>query len=87
MENQNNMIRFLDLKKINQKFKYDFEKSFLKILDSGWYINGESCSNFEKEFAKYCGTKFCVGCNGLDALKLIFNAYIEIENLKKEMKC
>lgn len=78
------MIRFLDLKKINQKYKYDFEKSFFKTLDSGWYIKGENCSNFEKEFAKYCGTKFCIGvANGLDALKLIFTAYIEIGKLKK----
>jgi dTDP-4-amino-4,6-dideoxygalactose transaminase len=78
------MIRFLDLKKINHNYKHDLEKVFFNTIDAGWYINGKKCYNFEKEFAKYCGTKFCVGvANGLDALTLILAAYLEVGKLKK----
>ena len=47
-----------------------------KVLNSGWYINGSFVEQFEKEFASYVGTKFCIGVgNGLDALTLILKAY------------
>ncbi|MDX1950166.1 MAG: DegT/DnrJ/EryC1/StrS family aminotransferase [Rickettsiales bacterium] len=66
------MIKFLDLKKINDRYKKDFLKTSAKILDSGWYILGKNVAEFEEEFAKYCGTKYAIGvANGLDALILI----------------
>lgn len=47
-----------------------------KVLHSGWYILGSSVKDFEKEFAGYCGTDYCVGvANGLDALELIIHGY------------
>ena len=50
-----------------------------RVIDSGWYIQGKECKSFEKEFADYCGTKYCIGvANGLDALTLIFRAYKEL---------
>jgi dTDP-4-amino-4,6-dideoxygalactose transaminase len=76
------MIKFLDLHKINQRFEKAFQKKFQHFLDSGHYILGKEVTVFETDFAKYCGTKYCVGVsNGLDALMLIFKAYLELEKL------
>ncbi|WP_010136948.1 DegT/DnrJ/EryC1/StrS family aminotransferase [Ochrovirga pacifica] len=77
------MIKFLDLQKINQRFQEEFKQNFDVFLETGWYINGNQVNQFEKEFAKYCGTDFCVGVgNGFDALKLILKAYIELGKLE-----
>ena len=77
------MIKFLDLHKINQSYEEAFKKQFATMLESGWYILGNSVKQFEGEFAQYCGTKHCIGvANGLDALILIFRAYKEIGKLK-----
>ncbi len=68
------MIKFLDLYKINSRF--DIEGRIKEVLDSGWYIKGVQNEIFEKNFAKYIGSKHCIGCaNGLDALNLIIKAY------------
>lgn len=76
-------IPFLDLKQINQPYKEVFEKKFSAFLDSGYYILGNSVREFEKEFARYCETNFCIGTgNGLDAIKLIFRAYMEMGRLQ-----
>lgn len=78
------MIKFLDLKKINEAHKEELKKCFNRVLDSGWYINGKELAEFESNFAKYCDSSFCVGtANGLDALTLIFRAYIELGRLKE----
>ena len=69
------MIPFLDLKQINKRFEKEFEAQFSDFLNSGSYILGDAVLSFEKSFAKYCGTSYCVGVsNGLDALILIFKA-------------
>jgi dTDP-4-amino-4,6-dideoxygalactose transaminase len=78
------MIKFNDLKKINGRFEKDFHKEFQSLLESGWYISGQKQLEFEKNFASYCGTKFCVGVgNGLDALTIILKAYTEMGKLSK----
>jgi len=78
------MIKFLDLHKINQPFEGLFQEKFKKFLDKGWYILGEEVQVFEKNFASYCGTKHCIGVgNGLDALVLIFKAYLQLGKLQK----
>ena len=78
------MIKFLDLHKINESYKADFEKSFTSFLDSGHYILGSQVSTFESNFATFCNAKHCIGvANGLDALTLIFRAYIQLGKLKK----
>lgn len=70
------MIPFLDLQKINARFEKQFQNEFESFLDSGYYILGTRVTAFEKEFAAYCGTAHCVGVgNGLDALRLILEAY------------
>jgi len=71
-----NKIKFLDVKEINLRYKDEFTQEFQKFINSGNFILGKNVENFEKEFSKYCGSKFCVGvANGLDALKLILIAH------------
>jgi dTDP-4-amino-4,6-dideoxygalactose transaminase len=73
------MIKFLDLQKINNIYQQELKDACSRVIDSGWYIRGKECDAFEKEFAEYCGTKYCVGvANGLDALILIIRAYKEL---------
>ena len=70
------MIKFLDLHKINERFRVEIDKRIKSVIDSGWYLLGEQGKTFEKNFAEYCGVKHCIGCaNGLDALNLIIRAY------------
>ena len=70
------MIKFLDLKKINERFRPELDAATKRILDSGWYLLGKEVEKFEQDFAAYCGTKHCIGvANGLDALKLIIKGY------------
>ena len=69
------MIKFLDLKKINERFRGEMDVATKRVLDSGWYLLGKECEAFENEFASYCGVKHAIGCaNGLDALKLVVKA-------------
>lgn len=77
-------VRFLDLQAINLKYERLLQAAFNQVLQSGWYILGESVSRFEKEFAAYCGVKHCVGVgNGLDALILILEAYKVLGELQE----
>ena len=70
------MIKFLDLYKINERYRQEIDTRIKKVIDSGWYILGNECRTFEENFAKYVGTKHCIGCaNGLDALNLIIKGY------------
>lgn len=73
------MIKFLDLQKVNMLHQQEIEERLLKTFRSGWYLLGEEVKQFEKNLSAYIGTKHAIGtANGLDALRLIFNAYIEI---------
>ncbi len=78
------MIKFLDLKQINQAYENDFGNKFRKFISNGFYINGKEVKQFENNFAKYCQTSFCIGTgNGLDAIRLIFEAYKILGKLKE----
>lgn len=73
------MIPFLDLKVINKQYRSELLEAITRVVDSGWYVLGNEVKQFEKEFAKYCETKYCLGvANGLDALILILRAYKEL---------
>jgi dTDP-4-amino-4,6-dideoxygalactose transaminase len=73
------MISFLDLKGLNAQHRAELIKACTRVIDSGWYIQGSECKEFDKEFAEYCGTKYAIGvANGLDALILILRAYKEM---------
>ena len=61
------------------KYADEIHAAVARVIDSGWYLQGEENKRFESEYAIYIGTKYCIGCaNGLDALILIFRAYIEM---------
>ncbi|WP_324208494.1 DegT/DnrJ/EryC1/StrS family aminotransferase [Flavobacterium sp.] len=78
------MIPFLNLKKINQPFETALQEKMKQFLEGGWYILGSEVKTFEVDFANYCGAKYCVGVgNGLDALVLIFKAYIQLGKMQK----
>lgn len=65
------MIDYENLGKLNMPFIEKYKERFCAILNKGWFVLGEELSLFEKEFAEYCGSKYCVGvANGLDALTL-----------------
>lgn len=78
------MIKFLDLQKINEPFQEAFQVKLNEMLREGWFILGKETVLFEQNFAKYCQTKHAIGVgNGLDALILIFKAYLHLGVLKK----
>jgi len=78
------MIKFLDLHAINERYKTAFKNRFDHFLSEGHYILGSEVSAFETNYANYCNTQYCIGvANGLDALTLIFRAYIQLGKLKK----
>lgn len=78
------MVKFLDLKKINFRYEAELKAAYDEVIESGWYILGRQVKKFETEFAAYCGTEHCIGvANGLDALRLIMNAYIELGVMKE----
>lgn len=77
------MIPFLDLNGLNAQYRAELIEACTKVIDSGWYVQGNEHKEFEKEFAQYCGTKHAVGVgNGLDALILILRAYKEMGKMK-----
>ena len=73
------MVEFLSLKKVTEKYADEIHAAVTRVVDSGWYLQGEENKKFEKNFSKFIGAKYAVGCaNGLDALIWIFRAYIEM---------
>ena len=78
------MIKFLDLQKLNAQYHDEFQLKLKLVVDTGWFILGNEVKVFEHNFASYCGSKHCIGVgNGLDAMVLIFKAYIEMGVLSK----
>ena len=76
-------IPFLLLHDVTAKYKDEIHEAVLRVVDSGWYLQGKENELFEKHYAEYIGTKHCIGCaNGLDALIWIFRAYIELGVMK-----
>lgn len=73
------MIKFLDLQKINLLHQNAIEERMLNVFRSGWYLLGNEVKAFEQNLAHYLGVKNVIGvANGLDALRLIYRAYIEL---------
>ena len=72
-------IPFLSLKDVTAKYADEIHEAVLRVVDSGWYLQGKENELFEQHYAEYIGSKHCIGCaNGLDALIWIFRAYIEM---------
>lgn len=78
------MVRFLDLKKINETFQPALDDAVLRVVSSGRYLLGKEVESFEREYSDFIGTEYAVGCaNGLDALTLILKSYIELGVMKR----
>ncbi len=77
------MIKFLDLKGVTNKYSDELHEAVNRVVDSGWYLQGNENKTFEENYAKYIGSDYCVGVgNGLDALIWIYRAYIELGVMK-----
>lgn len=73
------MIKFLDLQKITAQYSQEIHEAVDRVVDSGWYLQGNENDRFELSYSQYIGTKYTIGCaNGLDALIWIYRAYIEM---------
>ena len=73
------MIKFLDLKRVTELHGNEIQEAARQVIESGWYLQGEVTHRFEQHYAEYIGTEHCVGvANGLDALTLIYRAYMEM---------
>ena len=78
------MVKFLDIQGINAQYASELKQAASEVIDSGWYLKGERVDLFEKNLAKYIGVKHAIGvANGLDALRLILRAYIELGFMKE----
>ena len=65
------MINFGRLDIMHNRIKKELNNAIERVIGNSYYINGPYLEEFEKEYAKYCGAKYCVGVgNGLDGLKL-----------------
>jgi dTDP-4-amino-4,6-dideoxygalactose transaminase len=73
------MIKFLDLQKINAQYADELKKAASDVIDSGWFLMGERLTSFENKLSDFIGVQHTVGlANGLDALRLILKAYIDM---------
>lgn len=71
-------IPFLDLKAVNARLRDELVAATTRVIDSGWYLLGEEVDAFEKEFTDWTGANETIGVsNGLMALKLVLDAWIE----------
>lgn len=68
-------VPFVDLKPMHNEIDKKLHEAFDAVLNSSIFIQGQQCAEFEKEFANYVGTSYCVGvATGLDALTLSLRA-------------
>ncbi|TCL42568.1 DegT/DnrJ/EryC1/StrS family aminotransferase [Harryflintia acetispora] len=68
-------VPFSDFSPMHGEIRNKMIDTFVKVYDANWFIGGQYCDKFEKDFARFCGTSHCIGCgNGLDALHMILLA-------------
>lgn len=77
-------MKFQDLQKINARYAEELKRVAAEVIDSGWYLCGERVAAFERDLSAYLGVPHVVACgNGLDALRLILRAYIEMGKVQE----
>ena len=77
------MIPFISLQQRTRLHADEINKAVTEVVNSGWYLLGQKLEQFEREYAEYIGTHHCIGVsNGLDAITLIYRAYIEMGRLQ-----
>lgn len=73
------MIKLYDLQRITHEHADEYKAAMARVIDSGWFLQGDETKQFEHDYAHYIGTQHCVAvANGLDALYLILRAYKEM---------
>ena len=77
------MVKLLDLQAITAMHGEEIKAAVNRVIDSGWFLQGNENKQFEEDYAKYVGTKHCIAvANGLDALYLLMRGYKEIGIMK-----
>lgn len=75
MRRVRNIIEYLNLHRLHEKIKKELKESIASVMDNEWYILGDKLEEFEENYAKYIGVRYCVGVgNGLDALHIILSS-------------
>lgn len=70
------IVPFLDLHAAYRELQPELDAAFQRVMQSGWFILGDEVEAFERDFARYCNAKHCIGVgNGLDALILILRGF------------
>lgn len=68
-------IPFATVAPMHNEIRKELDDAYSRVVDSSWFIQGRECGAFEKEYAEYVGTEYCVGtATGLDAIYLILKA-------------
>lgn len=69
-------VAFVDLKRQNKRYWKTFSNVLIRTLRDSIFVGGEPVERFEREFARFCGKKYCVGLNsGTDAILFALLAY------------
>lgn len=73
------MVKLLDLQAITMQHGDEYKAAVNRVIESGWFLQGNENKQFEQDYANYIGTNECIAvANGLDALYLIMRAYKEM---------
>lgn len=68
-------VPFVTFRPLEKELDKELRQAFERVYERSWYIEGKEDAQFEKKFAEYCNSSFCVGVgNGLDALMLALKA-------------
>lgn len=68
-------INFVDLKRQYESIKDEIDPAIQNVIENASFIMGPDMKEFEKEFAKFCGAKHCIGVDsGTTALSLAIKA-------------
>lgn len=77
------MVKLLDLQAITALHGDEYKAAVNRVIDSGWFLQGNENKRFETDYAKYIGTEHCIAvANGLDALYLLMRGYKEMGVMK-----
>ncbi|WP_285825035.1 DegT/DnrJ/EryC1/StrS family aminotransferase [Schaedlerella arabinosiphila] len=68
-------IPFSTVKPMHDEIREELDEAYDRVMENAWFIQGKECEAFEREYAEYIGTDYCVGvATGLDAIYLILKA-------------
>lgn len=69
------MIPFVDLHRQYISIKEEIDNAINDVIQNTAFIGGKKIADFEEDFAKWLGIKFCVGCaNGTDSIEILLQS-------------